>query len=83
MIGIAIDAILVLVVVEGLGLVLFNRVTGRGPAARTIPAMLAAGFFLMLAVRLALAGAGELWLAACFLAALVAHLLDLAGRWRN
>lgn len=83
MIAPAIDAILVLVLVEGVGLVVFNRVTGRGPPARKVPAMLAAGFFLMLAVRLALAGSGEAWLAACLLAALVAHLLDLAGRWRN
>ena len=83
MIAIAIDAILVLVILEGLALGLYNRATGHGPPARKIPAMLAAGFFLMLAVRLALAGASEVALAACFLAALVAHLLDLAGRWRN
>ena len=83
MIATAIDAILVLVVVEGLGLVLLRRMTGRGPPARVVPAMLAAGFFLMLAARLALAGAGEGALAACFLAALVAHLLDLAGRWHD
>lgn len=83
MIAIAIDAILVLVVIEGLGLVLVRRATGRGPRAGAVPAMLAAGFFLMLAVRLALAGAGEGALAACLLASLVAHLLDLAGRWHD
>jgi Ca2+/Na+ antiporter len=83
MIATAIDVILVFVVVEGVALALYRRATGRGPVARKIPAMLAAGFFLMLAVRLALAGVSELWLAACFLAALVAHLLDLSGRWRD
>ena len=83
MIAGAVDVILVLVVLEGLGLILLNRATGRGPPARGVPAMLAAGFFLMLAVRLSLAGAGDGPLAACFLAALVAHLADLAQRWRH
>ena len=43
--------------------------------------MLAAGFFLMLATRLALGDVGAGAIAACLLAALVAHLGDLAARW--
>ena len=77
----AIDAILVLVVLEGCGLVLWRRVTARGPAPRAVLAMLAAGFFLMLATRLALGDGGAGPIAACLLGALVAHLGDLAARW--
>ncbi len=83
MIAVAIDVILGLVVLEGLGLILLNRATGLGPAARKVPAMLAAGFFLMLATRLALGGAGAGPIATCLLGSLVAHLADLASRWRD
>ena len=77
----AIDAILVLVVLETVGLILWHRTTGRGPAPRAVVAMLAAGFFLMLATRLALGKIGAGPIAACLLAALVAHVGDLAARW--
>ena len=83
MIAAAIDVILVLVVIEGTALVVYRRATGRGPEARKVPAMLAAGFFLMLAVRLAQGGAGDGTLALCLVGSLVAHLFDLAGRWRT
>jgi hypothetical protein len=45
--------------------------------------MMLPGMFLLLAVRAALAGAAWPWLPAALAAALAAHLLDLAGRWRN
>ncbi|MBE7220795.1 MAG: hypothetical protein INR64_20195 [Caulobacteraceae bacterium] len=77
----AIDVILLLVGLEALALVLWHRATGRGPAPRAILAMLAAGFFLMLATRLALGDAGTGLIAACLLAALAAHVGDLAARW--
>ena len=77
----AIDVILVLVVLEGCGLVWLRRATGRGPAPRAVLAMLAAGFFLMLATRLALGDAGAGPIAACLLGSLAAHVFDLAGRW--
>ena len=83
MIATAIDAILVLVIVEGLALVVLYRRSGRGIAPRRLLGNLAAGFFLMLATRLALAEAGDGPIAVCLLAALVAHLLDLAARWRG
>ena len=83
MIAVALDAILGLVVLEGVALVLLRERTGRGiPSARLI-ANLAAGFSLMLALRLALAGAPAAWLALCLLAALFAHVADLALSWRR
>lgn len=49
---------------------------------RDLLTTLAAGAALMLAVRLALAGAGPAWLALCLLASLAAHVFDLRRRWR-
>ena len=82
MLALALDVILVFVLIESAGLVLFHRRTGRGIATNALLGNLAAGFFLMLAVRLALGGTSEALIAGCLLAALVAHLVDLAARWR-
>ena len=86
MIAIAVDAILALVVVEGVALTIFYRKTGRGVALATLWPNLAAGFLLALAVRIALAsGPTTLGLQAATAAvlggALVAHLFDLRSRW--
>ena len=86
MIAVAIDAILVLVIVEGLALALLHRRTGTGPGPRALWPNLAAGFLLMLGVRVALlAGPPSVGLqaalAAVLGAALVAHVVDLACRW--
>ena len=86
MIAVAVDAILVLVVLEGLALTSFHRRTGRGVVPATLWPNLAAGFLLALAVRVALAsGPTPLGLQAAVAAvlgcALVAHLLDLRSRW--
>lgn len=78
-----IDAILVLVPVEAAALILLYRRTGRGIAPRRLLATIAAGFFIMLAVRLAIAQAGDGPIAACLLASFFAHIADLAGRWRG
>lgn len=51
----------------------------RGPATQLLPNLLA-GLSLTLALRLALGGAGLLWIAPCLLAAGIAHLLDLQSR---
>lgn len=42
---------------------------------------LLAGAFLLLALRCALTGAGWLWIALWLLAALLAHVADIVGRW--
>ena len=81
MLAIAIDAILGLVVIEAVGLVLLHRKTGHGPAPRALLGNLAAGFCLMLAVRLALGRAPEALIAGCLFVALIAHVGDLAARW--
>ncbi len=75
------DGILGLVLVEALALALYHRATGGGLAPRRYLANLAAGFALLLTARLALGGAPTWQLAACLLASLCAHLLDIAGRW--
>ena len=86
MIAITVDAILVLVVVEGIALTVFFRRTGRGVVPATLWPNLAAGFLLALAVRVALGGGPpplgtQATLAAVLGCALVAHLLDLRSRW--
>lgn len=53
----------------------------RRPAAlRSLLPNLLAGLSLTLALRLALSGAGLVWIAPCLIAAGVAHLLDLQAR---
>ena len=78
-----VDAILVLTLVEAAGLVVYNRMTGRGIAPLALVPNMAAGFSLMLGIRLTLEGAGSLALPACFVASLACHLADLASRWRR
>lgn len=75
-----IDWILAGMVLEALGLTLWRRRTGRGPAA--ILANIAAGAMLLLGMRLALAGAWWGWVSLCLLLGLAAHLTDLRQRWR-
>jgi hypothetical protein len=79
--GLAIELILVLVALEGVALTFYHRTTGRGPSASMLVPNLVAGAALLLAVRLALAGAWWGWLAGALLLALLAHLLDLGMRW--
>lgn len=78
--GRVVDIILTLVVVEAVALAGWRRLTGRGVALRALTANLLAGGFLLLAVRAALVGADWIWVAASLLAALLAHLADLATR---
>ena len=87
MIALAVDAILALVVLEAAALVLYYACTGRGIRPARLLANLAAGFCLVLAVRLAMAVdrqalVGEAAIGAALFAALLAHIVDLAVRWR-
>jgi hypothetical protein len=79
--GRVIDLILLLVVAEAAGLLLLRRATGRGVAPSALLANLAAGAFLLLALRCGLSGAGAAWVGLCLALALVAHLADLRSRW--
>jgi hypothetical protein len=76
-----VDAILLLLLLEAAGLVLWNRLGGRGPEPRRVLPTLAAGFCLLLALRACLLGAAAPLVALCLAAALAAHLVDLVGRW--
>lgn len=78
-----VDAVLVLVVVEAIVLVAWRVRTGAGIAPASLVATLAAGAFLLVALRGALTGAGPAWIAASLLAAGMAHCIDLALRWRR
>lgn len=80
MTGTIVDVALALAAAEAVVLVLHRRRTGRGPGAAMLP-NLAAGFCLLLALRVALAGGWWLWVAACLTGALAAHAADLRGRW--
>ncbi|WP_375412365.1 hypothetical protein [uncultured Bradyrhizobium sp.] len=81
--GRLIDLILIVVVLETALLIFYRRYTGRGiPPADLLP-NLCAGGFLLLALRVTLAGSG--WMAAggCLTAAGLAHLIDVHRRWRG
>lgn len=69
-----VDGIMVLVLLEAIVLSMLGR-------AAILP-NLAAGFMLLLAMRLALGDAGFPWVGMSLLAAGIAHLVDLCRRWK-
>jgi hypothetical protein len=79
--GHIVDAILILVVLEAALLAAWHGRTGRGVPLGAMAANLCSGAALLLAVRAALVGAWWGWVGGALLAALVAHLVDLRGRW--
>jgi hypothetical protein len=79
--GTVVDAVIALLALEALLLAWLHRRHRRGPAPADLLGNLAAGLFLLLALRAALVGAAWPWIAASLLAALAAHLYDLARRW--
>ena len=81
--GSAVDMILALMLIEALVLAAYRWRTRRGIAIRDLVGMLLAGAFLLLALRAALTGGSWSQIAVWLLAALIAHLADLARRWRN
>jgi hypothetical protein len=81
--GRLIDLILGLMAVEGLALTLLFRRTGKGAAPRDLVGLLLAGGCLLLAVRAALTDAAWVWVGLWLGLALLAHLADLAMRWRS
>jgi hypothetical protein len=81
--GRIIDLILALVAVEAIVLLAYRLLTGRGIPAAGLLVNLFAGVFLLLALRSALLNLDWIWTAGWLAAALVAHLADLAQRWRS
>ena len=81
--GRVVDAILLLMLVEGVALTVLRQRFGRGPATLPILCFLLAGAALMLALRAALTDAGWPCVAGWLLLGFAAHVADLALRWRR
>jgi hypothetical protein len=81
--GRVIDLILGGVAIEAFAVVSWRLASGHGPTPTPFLANLLSGAFLLIALRNALAVAPWPWIACCLLAALAAHLVDLAGRWEG
>lgn len=75
------DLLLAVIALEAAGLILFRRLTGRGPAIIDVVALLLPGACLVVALRAALTGASWAVIALALLASLVTHLFDLARRF--
>jgi hypothetical protein len=78
-----IDLILVFTLLEGGALALWRRRSGRGLSDAAVVRTLVPGICLLLALRAALAGAAWPFVPMALALALIAHLVDVAGRWRG
>ena len=81
--GRLVDLILVVVLVEAIALLVMWRYFQRGVAPLDLLPNLCAGAFLLLALRATLGGLGWMAASGCLAAAGLAHLVDLACRWRR
>ena len=81
--GHLVDLILAVVVVEAAVLLVYWSRTRRGIAPLDLLPNLCAGAFLLLALRATLAGSGWMLASLFLVAAGLAHLTDVARRWRN
>jgi hypothetical protein len=81
--GRIVELILAFIVLEAAALLAWRARTGRGLAWIDVAANLLAGAFLLLAMRLTMAGLPWFWVAPCLLAALAAHVADLSRRLRS
>jgi hypothetical protein len=77
------DLIVAVMVIEAVALLAFHHRTGRGIAPASLLSNLAAGLFLVLALRGALVGSSPAVIGLLLLGGLAAHLLDLRQRWRS
>jgi Na+/phosphate symporter len=81
--GRLIDWIVALLALEALALSAVRALFGLGPSVTSTIANCTAGGALFLALRAAMANAPFPVIGACLLVALVAHVADLATRWRG
>ena len=77
------DVILGMMLLEGVGLVAYRRLTSPGALPPDVLLNLLSGAFLVLALRGALTGLAWGWLGASLAGALLAHLLALRHRLRG
>ena len=78
-----VDLALIVTAVEAVALTLWHRRTGQGLSTAAAARMLLPGVCLMLALRAALSGIAWPFVPLALTAALIAHLTDLRGRWRE
>jgi len=78
-----IDFVLVIVLIEVLAARVFLSKRWTAASVNGLTANLAAGAALILAVRLALTNASGGWILLCLSLSLLAHLSDIAFRWRQ
>lgn len=76
-----IDAIIVLVVLEAIGLVVFRRANGRGMPPREVVSFLGAGAGLLIALRVLISDGSFVWFAAAMLVSLAMHVWHVKQRW--
>jgi len=77
------DLIVGVLLVEAVLLTWWHRRRAQGLAPRRFAASLAAGLFLVLALRCVLTGSPWPWAAALLAAGGLAHAVDLWQRWRH
>jgi hypothetical protein len=81
--GRVVDLILTIMAIEAIVLLTYRMATGRGIPPAGLVTNLIAGALLLLALRTALTGSPWTLTAAWLGGALLAHIADLAQRWRN
>ncbi|MEO7359295.1 MAG: hypothetical protein ABI120_03130 [Gemmatimonadaceae bacterium] len=77
-----VDAIIALVMIEGIGLAVFRLANGRGMPTREVVSFLGAGAGLLVALRVLISDGSFLWFAAAMLVSLVLHLWHVKQRWQ-
>lgn len=80
--GRVLDLLIAGMVAEGIGLVAYHRLAGRGVAPGRLLPNLFSGACLLLAMRVGLGGAWWGWVSLALLGALAFHVVDLARAWR-
>jgi hypothetical protein len=81
--GQLVDFIFAVVLIEAAALSFYWYRTRRGVAPFDLLPNLCAGVFLLLALRVTLAGGGWMAASGCLAAAGLAHLTDVYRRWRK
>ena len=80
--GLVADLILCLLVAEAVGLLAYWRLARRGVPPMDVLIYFASGASLLMALRVALTDGHWTWIALALSASFIAHLIDLARRWR-